>query len=284
MKNVLFFLSLLGVCPLVARPHLETKQDRRDKREIVLLNTFNLSLKERYLSQKATKAYIYNVINGSQAKIDTELKLAMTMFESNLNILKGSTLGKDGDALLTSIDLAWTTLHNLLTTAPDAKNAPQVITASSKVLESANNLVLWTMTTMGNSALIKVDKGVSKEALLKHINLAGRNRMLSQRVCMYYATYSAKLIDENEAWKLFLTDYKEIESNINYLFSSMMNNISVDEMIAFAIDDWNSLKKIDLKEFQTRQVSTQLMYDKTLEFLYSSDDILTTYKDFFDIN
>lgn len=284
MKNVLLFLSLLGVCPLVARPRLDKIPHHHDEREIMIHKIFNISMKERYLSQKATKAYIYNTINGKEAKIDSELKLAITMFESNLSILKNSKLDYDGEALLTSVDLDWTALRNLLIEAPDTKNASKVITASDKVLESTNSLVNWAMSIMRKSPLIKTNKGISKKVLLKHINLAERNRMLSQRVCMYYGAYYAKLIDENKAWELFLADYNEINSNIDYLLSSVINDINVDEMIALAVNDWAILKPIDIKEFQTRQVETQFVYSQMLTFLYSSDDILTTYKNLFDIN
>lgn len=133
----------------------------------------NMAGRQRMLAQRAVKAYL---LVGQEIDTDrarTELGQSVQQFESQLATLKGlapnATLGKP----LADLSAAWALCKPLLV-APPSKTGADTLYDLSESLQTAAHRV----------ALAYRDAGTGSQEHV--VNLAGRQRMLLQRMAKFY--------------------------------------------------------------------------------------------------
>jgi hypothetical protein len=152
---------VLGVSPAVA--------------QITSLNAaINQSGRQRMLSQRLAKAYL-QIGQGIDTMRSKRVMLeSMSLFETQLVELKAFAPSPENKAVFSDMDKTWRGFKSVLTAqVPNPRDARSVMAVSDDVL------------VLAQSATVQLEK-MSGTAAARLVNLAGRQRMLSQRMAKFY--------------------------------------------------------------------------------------------------
>lgn len=200
----------------------------------------NVSGKQRMLTQRMGKIYLYLLSNPNDFKAKNDLKITKIIFEKQNLILKqnsSSTLTKNR---IKEVEDLWVKYKQFIESSPNKKDAVKVVNTNSTILKYANNVV---------NAILLESKGSAADSYLEEeeselkaaINKAGRQRMLSQRLGLYYFANKPNLKTSNSNTKLESV-FTEIDNSINDLLISSFNNDRIDEALGEVMSLWDDVK------------------------------------------
>jgi hypothetical protein len=139
-----------------------------------LNDAINKAGRQRMLSQRMGKAWLALLLNVEKASAQMVLDKSMAIFDRQLAELKGFAPNADVQATYTQLGATWSDYKALLMgKAPTREAAPALLLQDAKVLALAHQ-----GTQQYEAALAK--------PVGKLVNIAGRQRMLSQRMAKYY--------------------------------------------------------------------------------------------------
>lgn len=139
-----------------------------------LNDAINKAGRQRMLSQRASKAYLALVQNVEARNAQQVLDKSIALFERQLGELKAFAPSPAIRGTYDSLDGAWSEFKRELTgTAPSKAEAAKVVKLDATVLALANQ-----GTTQYEAA--------SGKPVGRLVNIAGRQRMLSQRMAKFY--------------------------------------------------------------------------------------------------
>lgn len=133
----------------------------------------NKAGRQRMLSQRMAKAWLMLGRGVQPERGEAILKQSMTLFESQLDELSGNLPDEAVRAALVDLTTQWQGYRKLLSATPSPETAQQLFWSNEKVLAAAH-------------ALTQEYERVSGSKTGQLINLAGRQRMLSQRVAKFF--------------------------------------------------------------------------------------------------
>lgn len=141
-------------------------------------DAINKAGRQRMLSQRAAKSYMALGQKIQADNADKILTASMALFNRQLGELKAFAPTPEIKATYGSLETAWSDYTGALVGGAAGKaGAEQVLTSSGKVLQLAN---------MGTVQL----ENFSGKSVGKLVNMAGRQRMLSQRMAAFYLSAS----------------------------------------------------------------------------------------------
>lgn len=139
-----------------------------------LSEAINKAGQQRALSQRMSKAWLMLVLDVDKASAQRVLDKSLALFDRHLVELKGFAPNPALKATYSLMDASWGEMKAILVgTAPARAAAPTLLALDSKVLALAQQ-----GTEQYEAAL--------NQPLGKLVNLAGRQRMLSQRMAKFY--------------------------------------------------------------------------------------------------
>jgi hypothetical protein len=134
----------------------------------------NESGRQRMLSQRLAKAYLQIGQGIDTARSKRVMQESMALFDSQLSELRAFAPSPDNKAVLADMDKSWRGFKSVLTArTPNRRDARSVMSLSDEVL------------ALAQSATVQLEK-MSGSASARLVNLAGRQRMLSQRMAKFY--------------------------------------------------------------------------------------------------
>ena len=140
---------------------------------ITLAAAINKAGRQRMLSQRMAKAWLMLEMDVLPERARSILKQSMSLFEAQLVELGSLTPSDDVKRSLAQLGVEWGTYKTILLTAPSVDGAKRLFDVNEKVLALAHGL------TQGYEKLASTPAG-------RLVNLAGRQRMLSQRMAKFY--------------------------------------------------------------------------------------------------
>ena len=204
----------------------------------------NISGKQRMLTQRMGKIYLYLLDNPSDYKASKDLKITKLIFAKQLSILEKNAGASATKKRLKEVRSTWKKYEEFLNSEPNKEDAVKIINTNTTILKYANNVV---------NAIIEESKGKKANSrerteglkeedgeLKQVINKSGRQRMLSQRLALYYFANKPGLKNEKVKNKLDKV-FTELDDALNELLISNFNNGRIDESLGEVMSLWDDI-------------------------------------------
>ena len=214
LKHRLVLLALILLMPLSALLHAD----------YTLEEAINEAGRQRMLTQRIVKSYTQLGLGVDDERSRAELRYAMELFESQLDRLYQVGDIPEVQQQLVQIEGIWANFQRLATADVDPQRAKALMVVSGVLLAECNKLV----------TLLEEADGTRLGAL---INIAGRQRMLSQRLAAFYLMKSWG-IDHPAIDPGIRTTQAEFVKSQGLLKEHSLDNLEIIEQLTQIDQDW----------------------------------------------
>jgi len=190
------------------------------------IKLINIAAKQRMLSQRIAKDYLYVHKNIAMSKTEEELQVSLKNFFQSHKILVHAIKNEEIKNLLAFVELSSNDFNQTIHKSFTLDNAQLILDLSESMLE-------------GSQYIVDSLKNASKQKGSKIIDIAGKQRMLAQRIAKYYIAYQTGIKDENTVRSMKQT-VTEFNKNLNILLTHKKNTPVIREKI----NEVNKLWKI----------------------------------------
>ncbi|GAA4278439.1 type IV pili methyl-accepting chemotaxis transducer N-terminal domain-containing protein [Aquimarina mytili] len=199
----------------------------------------NISGKQRMLSQKMSKAYLLLAKGINNKEISKELNSSKFIFDKQLEILTQNASSTAVKLSIKNVKKFWSKFKGLISTAPSFTNSLEVMELNTKLLSACHELVLSIETSSKyNNQFFKTEN----QDLISIINVSGKQRMLSQRLCLYYTASSMFPNKKAEYRRILNQVFEEFDSVIGDLLISSYNTTEIEEELGNVMSIWEKFQ------------------------------------------
>ena len=200
----------------------------RNNRLATSCETINLAGRQQMLSQRLAKSWLMlgrGVLAGRSRQI---LRQSMAMCDAELKELDVRANDADCAAACADLRAVWPRYRSLLESSPDTTSARELFSVNEAVLEAAQRL------TVG----FEKAEGTSKGTL---VNIAGRERMLSQRAAKLFM-FRQMGIQAAKCRSEIRDADEEFSANLARLAAVAPDETDIRTELASVAEQWNLLQ------------------------------------------
>lgn len=185
---------------------------------------------QRALSQKMAKNYMLIGMGINTEEAAKELDKSTALFNENLHEIIFFNKSKKTELATNKVNELWTRFRVYVSETPTKDNAPQIIKASTDLMNACHEVVLSL-----------IENNTTKNENLQLINRCGLQRRNSQRIAMLYIA---------KAWGVNYVVDKELnetiesfETTLDYLLKNPTNTPDIEKILKFHRGEWIFLRK-----------------------------------------
>ncbi len=235
----------------------------------------NISGKQRMLSQKMSKAYLLITKGINSPEIKKELNSSKFIFEKQLDILSKNASSSAVKLSIKKVRKLWSGFKKIIESPPSFMNSQNITKLNSDLLSACHELVLSIEVSSNYSNQFFKNKN---QDLVSIINTSGKQRMLSQRLCLYY-TASSMFPNEKIEFKRILTMvFEEFDGVIGDLLISSYNTTESEEELGSVMSLWEKFQSNKRGFINGRDFSLEEVYTITNELTKSFNRITSIYE------
>jgi len=218
--KAIFKIGLVGLALTTTSVIAENKviQEKTVKTNInntEMKKLINMAGKQRMLSQRIVKDYLYVGKKIAENKAKKEETKSLDELVNSLNKLKVAF--KNDEEVLNLIEfteMSVSDLKEIINDEYNLDNAQIAIDLSETLLESSQYIV-DSLESKTNTSGAKI------------VNISGKQRMLSQRIAKYYIAYQTGIRDKNTINQMNKA-VKEFQDNLNILIKNKSNTPEIN--------------------------------------------------------
>ncbi len=193
------------------------------------LKLIDIAGKQRMLSQRIAKDYLYAGNKIATSKATKQLKESLEEFDKAHKKLLNSINDPEIKNLLTFVEMSSSDFKNIVNQPFNIDNAQLALDLSESMLEGSQYVV---------DSLKKSKKVTESKIVAK----SGKQRMLAQRIAKYYIAYQSGIKDQNTVYQM-----KEAVKDFSKNQKELMKNRSNSTTINQKLNDVDKLWKIVYK-------------------------------------
>lgn len=195
------------------------------QREVLPLGAaINKAGRQRMLSQRMAKAWLMIGQNVAAERGQKILAQSIALFESQLEELKGLAPNDEIRSALAALEQEWPPYKTLLQGTPTADNAKRIYAAGDTVLGAAHRL------TLAYEKLAQTPAG-------HLVNVAGRQRMLSQRMAKLHL-FRTWGVNSQQAQQELVKARGEFVAALQELNAAPQNTPQIKAELALVDQQW----------------------------------------------
>lgn len=195
----------------------------------------NVSGKQRMLSQKMAKAYLLMSQGIENEKLKKELNSSKFIFEKQLEILKNNASSSSTKLYLKEVSKIWRDYKKIINESAGETNALKILSLNTDLLKNCHQVVLSIERTSNyNNKFFENND----QELINTINVSGKQRMLSQRMCLYFTAIKSFPENKSEYKDVLKVVFDEFSDVIGDLLISTFNTTEIEEEIGVIMALW----------------------------------------------
>jgi len=234
----------------------------------------NISGKQRMLSQKISKAYLLTSKGIDSPEIKRELTSGKFIFEKQLDILTKNAPNSAIKLSIKDVRKLWSRFKNKITAPPGFTNSEEIMEMNTKLLKACHELVLSIeMSSNYSNQFFKK----RNQDLVNTINISGKQRMLSQRLCLYYTALSMFPDKKREYRAVINSVHEEFDTVIGDLLIKNFNTSEIEEELGNVMSLWEKFQT-DKKRFLNGHFSLEEVFSTTNNLTKSFNKITGIYE------
>jgi len=240
----------------------------------------NLSGKQRMLSQRIAKLKVLSKFGPLTDDLQAEYTSSISIFQRNFQILENNSTDQSAKvkAMVRQEKNAW----NRFIESINKKNTTvsEIVDNSQELLSNCHELVL---AIQEESKFTKQNSSASRieQLRVKTINTAGKQRMLSQKLCLYYAAcrhfYRTSKKDADIACNQYRNIYTTMDSVVNDLMVNELNNSEIDLLLGKILNIMETELNENRKDFMNNKISLKKVIDLSDRLLTLFNKLTTQY-------
>lgn len=223
----------------------------------------NLSGRQRMLSQRMVKAYLMLGQGIATDDARTILQKSIDQFEFQLATLKTFQPNPKVQSALAKLDFEWTKFKPLIIATPSKAGAVALYDANEALQSAAHNVTL-------------AYEDVTLAPLDHLVNLAGRERMLTQRVAKFFLYRTWDLYVEPADMEMHLSR-AHFTAVLIQLESSPLATKQIKELVAKIQREWEPYKEALLvsREPAKMRSNAKRVAELSEQLLASTEELVT---------
>jgi hypothetical protein len=196
------------------------------------IQLINIAGKQRMLSQRIAKDYLYIGKKVATDKASKQMKASLAEFRANQAKLSEMINDPEITNLLEFVNMSLSELEGIVKEPFSLDNAQLVLDLSESMLEGSQYVV----DSLNNKLKIKESDIVAK---------AGKQRMLAQRIAKYYIAYQLGIKDKNTVDQMHAA-VKDFSETQKILMANKDNTATINQELAKVDKLWKVVYKFYL--------------------------------------
>ncbi len=272
MKQILWILTIFLNSNLLQAQAAET---------ILIGEVLNQAGSERMLTQRMAKLYVAIYLGTDIKERKEELDATVVLFDTRLAELKSIKINARYRNRIEKVAHLWGSYKELILSRPTRENVLLLLTENNAILESCelltNELEWYASRFSSKKGLYQMNENV-----MNLENRAGRQRMLTERVLLYFLANHALIGTESkfdEELNVALNDY---QTNLTELMGARENTPEIDYRLILLSKEWEELSVFcNQKEKDFSNIDNVLKMGKDL--LDAMEDVTKSYEVLIDL-